>query len=294
LNAENRARRVVRRLARATVTALAGASAVALSAASFPVWTSGVFEPAPSSPCVHRHGAIVRGPADRPRLAIVFTGHEFAEGGDHILDVLARQGANVSFFVTGDFARQPAFGPLLRRIVREGHGLGPHSDRHLLYAAWEPPHASLVSREELRRDLQDNVVALAPFAGADGTVPPPVRAGGRRYWIPSYEWFNAETVEWAGELGFHTVTFTPGTRANADYTGEADRNFVTSERIVASIRERAAHAEGGLNGFVLLMHIGAGAGRTDKLHLRLEEILDILRERGYQVVPLAELLADCG
>jgi peptidoglycan/xylan/chitin deacetylase (PgdA/CDA1 family) len=273
-----------RRLTHVGATVLMAASTVLPPAASPPVLASALGGPDAAGSCVRRHGAIVRGPADRPRLALVYTGHEYAEGGDHILDVLARRRVVAGFFVTGDFARQPAFAPLLRRIVADGHALGPHSDKHLLYAAWEPPHASLVSRDELRRDVQDNVAALAPFAG---------EPSGRKYWIPSYEWFNAETVTWARELGYETVTFTPGTRANADYTGEADHNFVSSERIVASIRERAAHPEGGLNGFVLLMHIGAGPGRADTLHARLDEILDLLGDGGYLVVPLAELLDAC-
>jgi peptidoglycan/xylan/chitin deacetylase (PgdA/CDA1 family) len=243
-----------------------------------------ILEAADTAECVRRHGGFVRGPADRPRLALVFTAHEYAEGGDHILDVLSRRGLRAAFFVTGDFARAPEFAPLMRRMVRDGHLLAPHSDKHLLYATWEPPHASLVTRDELRRDLQDNVTALAPFTS---------EPDGRKYWIPSYEWFNAETVTWARELGYETVTFTPGTRANADYTGEADKNFVSSDRIVASIRERAAHPDRGMNGFVLLMHLGAGPRRADKLHVRLDEILDLLRDGGYQVVPLAELLAGC-
>ena len=67
------------------------------------------------------HGGIVRGPAATRRIALEFTGHEFAGGGAIVLDELARHGARASFFLTGDSLRTPEFAPLVRRIVREGH-----------------------------------------------------------------------------------------------------------------------------------------------------------------------------
>ena len=175
------------------------------------------------------HGGIVRGPAAERRIAIEFTGHEFAEGGATILDELARRGARASFFLTGDFLRTPAFAPLIRRIVAEGHYLGPHSDKHLLYCDW-------VEREKT------------------------------------------------------LVNFTPGTRSNADYTGEADRNFVASQRIYDSILAREREDPHGLNGYLLLLHVGAGPGRADKMHDRLGSLLDALTARGYRFVRVDDLL----
>ena len=43
---------------------------------------------------------------------------------------------------------------------------------------------------------------------------------------------NREIADWTEAMGYHIVNFTPGTRSNADYTGEADANFVSSQRIV--------------------------------------------------------------
>src|SRR5262245_29012618 len=92
---------------------------------------------------LEREGAIGRGPTDGRRLALVFTGHEFAEGGDAILDALAKHNARASFFLTGDFLANPGFEPIVRRITDEGHYLGPHSDKHLLYCDWDDPDKTL-------------------------------------------------------------------------------------------------------------------------------------------------------
>jgi peptidoglycan/xylan/chitin deacetylase (PgdA/CDA1 family) len=228
-----------------------------------------------------RDGGIIRGPIGAKRIALVFTGHEYAEGAATILDALARRGARASFFLTGDFLRTAAFEPAVRRILRGGHYLGPHSDKHLLYCAWEPGRRTLVTRDAFARDLEDNLRTIEAFG---------VRRAGVRYWLPAFEWYNSDISAWSASLGMTLVTFTPGTRSNADYTGEADRNFVPSRRILDSILEREREDPHGLNGFILLLHVGAGPGRTDKMHSLVGDLLDELARRQYTFVRIDNLL----
>lgn len=229
--------------------------------------------------CEMREGGIIRGPQSAKRLALVFTAHEYAEGGEVILDELRRHHAKGSFFLTGDFLRRPEFESLVERIAREGHYVGPHSDKHLLYCAWERPYRTLVSREEFGRDLLDNVEALPGLARTN------------TFFLPAFEHYNREIADWANQnLGWTIVNYTPGTRANADYTGEADRNFVSSSAIFDSILQREREDPHGLNGFILLLHLGSGPGRADKFHRRFGELLDTLSAKGYDFVRVDELL----
>ena len=236
-------------------------------------------------PVETRAGAIVRGPKDRKRLALVFTGHEFAEGGASILDDLARHRAKASFFLTGVFLENPGFAPLLQRLLDEGHFLGPHSDQHLLYCAWETPPRTLVSTQAFAGDLQRNLEKARRWLNRAGAGARPIA-----YFLPPYEHYNEEIALWTRGLGLTLVNFTPGTRSNADYTGEADRNFVASQKIFDSILAKERQDPAGLNGYLLLLHIGAGPGRTDKFHLRFGELLTELAGRGYQFVRVDELL----
>ena len=50
---------------------------------------------------------------------IVFTGHDYAEGGMFIADVLKRLKVPASFFFTGEFYGNPAFRPLIDRLQRD-------------------------------------------------------------------------------------------------------------------------------------------------------------------------------
>lgn len=228
-----------------------------------------------------RDGGIIRGPAASKRIALSFTGHGYAEGGEPILNELRRHHAKGSFFFTGDFLANPEFAPLVTRIVKDGHYLGPHSDKHLLFCAWED-RRTLVTREQFTADLRGNLAKLKKF----GLDPDSVRL-----FLPAYEHYNPEIVRWAAAEGRAVINYTPGTRSNADYTGEADRNFVSSQKIFDSILAKEAADPHGLNGFILLLHIGAGPGRTDKFAARFGELLDRLAERGYEFVRVDDLLA---
>lgn len=228
-------------------------------------------------------GGIVRGRRDARRLALAFTGHEFAEGGDAILDALAARRAPASFFLTGVFLRNEAFAPLVRRMVRDGHYVGPHSDAHLLYCPWTGPKVSLVTRAQFDADLDANLRALAAFDVA------PARAG---FWIPPYEWHNREQAEWSRARGLTLINFTPGTRANADYTEESSDRFVSSDTILRSILDYEQRDPDGLNGFVLLLHLGAGPGRQDKMPAKFGALLDTLTARGYQFARVDDMLRE--
>src|SRR5262245_54130890 len=59
--------------------------------------------------------AVVRGPRDRKRLALVFTGDQYAEGAGPILEALHRRRVPAAWFLTGRFLRDPGFRPAITR-----------------------------------------------------------------------------------------------------------------------------------------------------------------------------------
>jgi endoglucanase len=223
---------------------------------------------------------IVRGDRQKRALALVFTGDSFAEGGDAILDALAAHQVKASFFFTGNFLRNPQFGKLVHRIVKESHYLGPHSDRHLLYLSWTE-NRLLVTQEEFARDVQANFKELERFG---------LRRSQLKYWIPPYEHYNETIVQWSRKLGLTLINYSPGTISHADYTGEAEATFRPSQQIFDSILKKEREDPTGLNGFILLLHIGAGEGRKDKFHTRLPELLEWLQQKNYQLLRVDQLL----
>jgi peptidoglycan/xylan/chitin deacetylase (PgdA/CDA1 family) len=229
------------------------------------------------------HGAIIRGEQGRKELALVFTGDEFADGGAHIRNVLAQQKVKASFFLTGNFYRTPAFRKVIEKLLADGHYLGAHSDRHLLYCAWEKRDSLLVTREQFEADLSANYREMAKCKIAKTQAP---------YFLPPYEWHNETVSAWTVAWGLTLVNYTPGTRSHADYTyPEMQSRYISSARIFESIFSYEASQPKGLNGFILLSHLGVDSRRTDKFYFQLENLIQTLRARGYEFKRIDALLA---
>ncbi len=234
--------------------------------------------------CEFREGGITRGPKNKKQIALEFTSDQFAEGGKTILDELARRHAKASFFFTGNFFTSSKNTLLARRIVQEGHYLGPHSDTHPLLCPWEGPKKTLVTKEFFIRDLENNLKKIERIG---------VKRKEIKFWIPPYEHYNEEIVLWSRELNLTLINYTPGTRSNADYTEDDAKNFVSSKIIFDSILQRERDDPNGLNGLLLLLHFGVGPKRTDKMHERFGALLDELQKRGYEFIRVDELLRNC-
>ena len=238
--------------------------------------------PVEPSPFTYVEGGIVRGDTARRALALVFTGHEYADGGLHVRDVLARKRVPATFFFTGDFYRNPAFADLIAGLKADGHYLGAHSDKHLLYCAWEDRNHLLVTRDSFAVDLENNYREMARFGVSRRDAP---------YFMPPYEWHNAQISAWTAARGLTLVNFTPGTRANADYTTpDMGARYVPSSVILQSILAREEADPNGLNGFILLLHVGTDPARTDKFYRHLGPLIRTLHARGYRFERLDRLL----
>ncbi|MCB9286590.1 MAG: polysaccharide deacetylase family protein [Lewinellaceae bacterium] len=223
--------------------------------------------------CLFHEGAIIREDTTAPVIFLVFTGGDYNEGGEYIRRVLKEQQAPAHFFFTGDFYRLPANEALIRGLKADGHYLGAHSDKHLLYAPWDNRDSLLVSREQFTADLLANYREMARFG---------IRKEDAPFFLPPYEWYNATISRWTKELGLQLINFSPGTRSNADYTTpDMGNRYRSSEEIMESILGYERESEHGLNGFILLLHIGTHPGRTDKFYYRLGKLIGELRERGY-------------
>lgn len=82
-------------------------------------------------------GAIERGDRTEKKISLVFTSDGFIDGYQTIRATLKKYGIKGAFFFTGNFYRMPECAPIVKGLKKDGHYLGPHSDRHLLWCAWE-------------------------------------------------------------------------------------------------------------------------------------------------------------
>ncbi|MGZ5219710.1 MAG: glycoside hydrolase family 9 protein, partial [Chitinophagaceae bacterium] len=139
----------------------------------------------------------------------------------------------------------------------------------------------LVTEQQFKTDLEDNYAEMKKLG---------VEKGQAVYFLPPYEWYNDTISVWTKELGLQLINFTPGTRSTADYTTPGMKNYRSSDEIYRSIINYGQSKASGLNGFILLVHIGTDPKRTDKFYYKLPELIRYLKIQGYQFQTVNQLL----
>lgn len=164
-----------------------------------------------------------------------------------ILDLLDAHGAKATFFLVGErAARRPE---LVREIVRRGHEVGNHSQRHPQAWFWA------LGPVRMRREVAEAQGVLTALAG----TPP--------------RWFRAvvgmANPFLAAPLREHGLARVAWSARGFDALEPEPREVVA--RIGRDLRP----------GAIVLLHEGAGHGRSVEV---LELVLERLAERGYQCV----------
>ncbi|WP_245586335.1 polysaccharide deacetylase family protein [Olivibacter sitiensis] len=212
----------------------------------------------------------------------MFTADEFGGGARIIENVLDDKDVKASFFLTGRFLDNKDNEEFVQSLVNAKHYVGVHSDQHLLYCDWEDRNKLLVDKKQFYNDLQAAYLKLGKF-GIDKSK--------ALLFLPPYEWYNKKIVDWTKEQGLKLVNFSVGTLSTADYTyPEMGNRYRDNETIWRSIMKYEENSNGGLNGFFLLIHLGADPRRQKGFYEELPRLIKKLTEKGYVFRRMDELI----
>ena len=200
---------------------------------------------------------VLRGDPTRPNVALVFNVGAGFDPAPEILDTLRDKDQKVTFFVMGWWAeRNP---DVLRQIADGGHEIASHG-----HAIFDLTQASDV---QVREDLEH---AERAISDAIGRSPRPL-------WSPSAGYRNAHVRALAAELGYRPIIWTVD---SGDWTREA-----TPESVFSHIVNGAA------NGAIIVCHFDSPNTLTSTAQV-LPAAIDALREAGFNLVTITELLLD--
>ena len=138
--------------------------------------------------------------------------------------------------------------------------MGSHSYGHLLYFPWGKPDSMSVTRSGFNDDMFKSFALLRRAGVEDAPL-----------FMPPYEHYNDVVSSWARLLGLQVVNYTPGTSTNGDYTTPSMKNYYSSDFIMEKIFKCESSDPKGLNGHIMLIHLGTDPERTDKFYDRLPE-----------------------
>jgi peptidoglycan/xylan/chitin deacetylase (PgdA/CDA1 family) len=200
-------------------------------------------------------GEVLSGNPQQPNLALVFNVGAGFEPSTSILDSLAERDQRVTFFVMGWWAeRHP---DVLREIADRGHEIASHGHRIF--------DLTQASDAEVQSDLE---TADATIAAVTGRTTRPL-------WSPSAGYRDVRVRSIAASLGYRPILWTVD---SGDWTTEATPESVYSHVI-----------NGAANGAIIVLHFDSPNTQTSTA-LVLPNVIDALRESGYRLVTITELL----
>ncbi|MDO4826064.1 MAG: glycoside hydrolase family 9 protein [Bacteroidia bacterium] len=232
------------------------------------------------------NGVVTRVNTGEKKVYLVFTAHfstgdkgrfENFDGVVPVLNTLKAKGVKGSFFPTGECFRQSRYRNAIKRIIREGHYLSAHSDKHLQLCSGK---RSLVTADSLIRDIRNMEAELGSFG---------LEKAQYSWMIPPYESCDAFSAYILKGLGYKLVNPTPGLVTSHDWMGPDSPSYLSAATMVQNIKD--FDESYGLNGAVILIHAMNYPDRSadDRVYSHLDEIIDYLRGRGYDFGTFKEL-----
>jgi peptidoglycan/xylan/chitin deacetylase (PgdA/CDA1 family) len=230
---------------------------------------------------------VVRGNPRVPAIAFTFDGGDDANVAGEILDSLRTRGVRSTVFLTGQFIRRHP--DIVRRIVMEGHEVGNHLDTH--------PHLTTYGQDRRQRTLPGVTREFLhdQFRRAEEGLRGLTGHHMAPFWRAPFGEHNGEIRAWAAEIGYRHISWTRGAGAAEDLdtrdwvADRSSRSYRSREEIVDRLLAFGQGRPEGLNGGIVLMHLGTNR-RSDRPHEALPKILATLQGRGYRLVNVSELL----
>ncbi|WP_114207958.1 glycosyltransferase [Acidisarcina polymorpha] len=204
------------------------------------------------------------------KLAITFDDGPDPKWTPKILDILKQEKVKATFMVIGDEAENNV--GLLRRYIQEGHEIGNHTFTH--------PDISEISPRQLELELN---LTERLFASKLGLQP--------LYFRPPYSIDQepdtndqAAPIDRVEQMGYIIV----GNKIDTDDWNEHPRK--SPQEITNGVLQQleAMKDRPWFRGSIILMHDGGGDRSATVAALPL--LIDTLRSKGYEIVPVSELM----
>lgn len=188
---------------------------------------------------------------DEKKVALSFDAAWGNEDTKEILDILKKHDVHVTFFMTGGWVEN--YPDDVKAIHEAGHDLGNHSETH--------PNMSQLSDEEKTKELMTVHTKVKELTGVDMCL-----------FRPPYGDYDDAVILNAAENGYYTIQWDVDSLDWKDYGVDSIIDTVVNHKNLG-------------NGSIILCHNGAKYTKD-----ALDTMITKLKEKGYQIVPISELI----
>lgn len=188
---------------------------------------------------------------DKPQVALSFDAAWGNEDTQRILDTLAKCDVKVTFFMTGGWVEK--YPEDVKRIAAAGHDLANHSENH--------KQMSQLSKEQCIEELKGPHDKVKELTGIEMNL-----------FRPPYGDYNNTVIEASYEAGYYPIQWDVDSLDWKDYGADAIINKVCNHKHLG-------------NGSIILCHNGAKYTAD-----ALEALITGLQDKGYEIVPISQLI----
>lgn len=188
---------------------------------------------------------------EKPQISVSFDAAWGADDTDELLRILEENGVKASFFLCGYWVEK--YPEEVKKIAAAGHDIGNHSATH--------PHMSQITAEQITEELQKCHQEVKQLTGIDMEL-----------FRPPFGEYDNHVIETAAANGYYTIQW------------DVDSLDWQEKGADAEIQQVLNHKHLG-NGSILLFH--NDAKYTPQV---LDTILKGLKEKGYEIVPISQLI----
>lgn len=188
---------------------------------------------------------------DEKKVALSFDAAWGNEDTRQILDILKKHDVHVTFFMTGGWVEK--YPDDVKAIHDAGHDLGNHSENH--------KNMSQLSDDEKTKELMTVHEKVKELTGVDMNL-----------FRPPYGDYDDAVILNAKENGYYTIQWDVDSLDWKDYGVDSIIDTVVNHKNLG-------------NGSIILCHNGAKYTKD-----ALEVMIAGLKEKGYEIVPISELI----
>ncbi|WP_458406769.1 polysaccharide deacetylase family protein [Anaerotignum sp.] len=188
---------------------------------------------------------------DEAKVSVSFDAAWGADDTDELLRILKENDVKATFFLCGYWVEK--YPEEVKKIADAGHDLGNHSATH--------PHMSQLTAEQITEELQKCHQNVKELTGIEMDL-----------FRPPFGEYDNEVIETATANGYHTIQWDIDSLDWKEQGKEAEINQVLNHKHLG-------------NGSIILFH--NDAKYTPQV---LDTILKGLKDKGYEIVPISELI----
>ncbi len=188
---------------------------------------------------------------DDKKIAISFDAAWGADDTDELLRILKENDVKTTFFMCGYWIDK--YPDEVLKIALNGHDLGNHSDTH--------PHMSKLSKDSIKNEINTAHQKVKDLTGIEMEL-----------FRPPFGEYNNNVIQAADECGYYTIQWDVDSLDWKELGEEHEIDKVLNHK---SLKD----------GSIILFHNDA-----KYTPLVLDRIIKGLKEKGYEIVPISELI----